>query len=74
MWHFQKVIAFVIVSIINIILMNSVNAQSDIDCSISMQCLKQADANSKEALVNKLIDQGFTREEIMQILAIYKKD
>jgi hypothetical protein len=54
--------------------MNSANAQSDIDCSISMQCLKQADANSKEALVNKLIDQGFTREEIMQILAIYKKD
>lgn len=73
MWHFQKVVAFIIVSVINIILMNSANAQSDDNCTISMQCLKPADADSKEVLINKLVDQGFTREEIMNILAICKR-
>ena len=71
MWHFQKVIAFTIVTIF---LALSFNAKADTDCALDMKCLSPIDANSKEAMVNSLIDQGFTREEIMHILADLKKD
>ena len=49
-------------------------AKAEANCVTNMQCLKPIDANSKETLVNGLIEQGFTRDEIMKILAIAKKD